>query len=187
MTIDNPASKPASERSGPAGPQTFSYGRAWEKWLLVIFGTFLLPFSLLAVFSATLLLLVHLMVPRIPPLQESLVWIGALFLVLINFNWLFPRVNSASNVKVTPHGLRVQVYAWFFYWRSVPWSEILDVADTSKFDRRGARIQVIKVRRLSRWHRQLSLFYNTGSQPVIVLTSEMQGREQLVALVREHL
>lgn len=96
-------------------------------------------------------------------------------------------VNQHNKVHVINGGLKVRVFLILYYrWIEVPWQEILGVEQSTRKDRWKKPIWVIKVKRLTFWHRYLSMMYKTGNQPVILVSSDMKNRDSLLDLVRKH-
>jgi hypothetical protein len=93
-------------------------------------------------------------------------------------------VNEHANVRVHANGLRVQVFAVFYFWRFIPWDSIRSVEETSAYDRRGKPIYLIIVKKLSLWHRMIGQQYGYGWVPAILLTSDMKDYEELYFIVK---
>jgi hypothetical protein len=94
-------------------------------------------------------------------------------------------VNTHIDIQLREEGLLVRIFAFRFIWKLVPWEEIIRVTPSPRPDRWWRRVWVVQVKRLTLWHRLLSATYFTGWQPGIVITSDLQDREELLKIIRD--
>ena len=95
------------------------------------------------------------------------------------------EINLHIDIQLREEGLLVRIFAFRFIWKLVPWEEIIRVIPSPRPDRWWKRVWVVQVKRLTLWHRLLSATYFTGWQPGIVITSDLQDREELLKIIRD--
>ena len=106
---------------------------------------------------------------------------GCLFLLA------FPPavVNTHTEIQVREKGMLVRVFVFRFVWKLIPWDDVVRIIKSPRPDRWWKPVWVVQVKRLTFWHRLLSASHLTGWQPGIVLTSDLQNREELLKVIRE--
>jgi hypothetical protein len=110
----------------------------------------------------------------------------ALFIGSLFFFFFIPgAINTYPEIQVREEGLLVRVFVFCFMWKLVPWEEIIRVNPSPRPDRWWRRVWVVHVKRLTLWHRILGASYLAGWQPGIVITSDLQDREELLKTIRD--
>jgi hypothetical protein len=110
----------------------------------------------------------------------------ALFIGSLFFFFFIPAaINTYPEIQVREEGLLVRVFVFRFIWKLVPWEEIIRVTPSPRPDRWWKRVWVVQIKRLTLWHRILGASYLAGWQPGIVITSDLQDREELLKIIRD--
>lgn len=107
-----------------------------------------------------------------------------LCLLAYSLAFFFPSINDYNKIKVHQNGLKIQVFNFYFYWRDISWSEVVSIRKSLRPDRKLNSIWLIQIKNLTIWHRFLGLQHMLRWSPVIVLTSDLENREQLIDLIR---
>jgi hypothetical protein len=131
-------------------------------------------------------------------------WVGAIFGVLPDEHW-GPRPLSDyvallvvgiltvfsggllltlyTEVIVTDRGIMAKVL--IFRWVLIPWEDVMGITVTPLHNDPDLW-RFIRVRKLTFFHRFASLCYNTGSDPVLIVSSSMDSYEELMQIIEEH-
>lgn len=90
-----------------------------------------------------------------------------------------------TEVIVTTRGIKVRVF--IFRWIFIPWEDILDVTVPSIPVYNDPNLWCfIRVRKLTLFHRLVSLNWRTGSDPVLIISKYMDGYRELIKIIEEH-
>jgi len=121
--------------------------------------------------------------------QQFAEWVqdaGRLF-----FFWSLPwligagiLIHAYPDVTVGPAGLETTVL--FGIPVHIPWNEVLAVKEASMFPGRHSR-RIILVKRLTPWHRMISLIGCLDLRPGLFITDDIRGYHELVKSVEAHL
>ncbi|HNT25670.1 MAG TPA: hypothetical protein PKM21_14970 [Anaerolineales bacterium] len=95
-------------------------------------------------------------------------------------------LNQYNTIQVVEKGLKITTFGPFLFWKFIPWKDIVGIEKATRVDRWGQTTWVIKVKKLTPWHQYLGKFYGFGDCPIILLTSDMEDREQLVELIKQN-
>lgn len=96
-------------------------------------------------------------------------------------------INHYNRIRVDQHGLLVQVFVFRYVWKYVDWKDVIEVRIIPALDRWGKSQWIIRVRELTYWHKLISRRYGCGSEPGIILTSDLIDREKLLKIVESKL
>ncbi len=97
-------------------------------------------------------------------------------------------INQYNKIRVTKQGLEVRVFSMLVYrWTKVPWSEVFIVKPSEREDRWGKTLWIIEVKKLTIWHRFISMVFFTGKHPVILISSDMEQRDLLLNSIKEYI
>lgn len=167
----------------------FTYGKAGciSTFLPLVMFSFA---TIIVLFGITENLFVVLFrIPFEPPITGT-PWGDLLVFCLIGYAVIvvvMPMINICNKVQVLEKGLRVRIFTGLFYWKFIPWKDIIGIKPSPKLQFRLLFVWVIKVKHLTFLHRLLSETYRTGSQPGIIITSDMKGGEELLKIIQDHL
>jgi hypothetical protein len=93
--------------------------------------------------------------------------------------------NICNAIQVCDRGLKVRVFTLFRPWRFIPWSEVTGIETSSLIWHRDQLVWIIKVKKLTRWHKRLCYAYRVGYQPGIIITPYVQNRFELLDMVQK--
>jgi hypothetical protein len=96
-------------------------------------------------------------------------------------------INTHTEVQVVEEGLLVRVFVFRFLWKFVPWEDVVKITKSPRPDRWWKKVWIVQVKQLTLWHRMLSASYLAGWQPGIAITSDLQGREELLKIIGDWL
>jgi len=96
-------------------------------------------------------------------------------------------VNHYNRIRVAKEGLYVEVYMFRYIWKFVAWEDILDITLLAQLDRWRKPQWLIRVKELTYWHRWISWRYNCGSQPGILISSDLIDREKLLEIIEQRI
>jgi hypothetical protein len=96
-------------------------------------------------------------------------------------------VNQYNRIRVAEEGLYVEVYAFRYIWKFVSWDEILELKLLPRLDRWGKPQWLLRVKNLTSWHRWISWHYRCGSDPGIVINSDLINGDKLLDIIDEKL
>jgi hypothetical protein len=121
------------------------------------------------------------------PLDFTTLMEASLLLVscVIMLPLILTILNQHNTIHVMENGLRITTFGPFLFWKFIPWQDINGIEIGKRMDRWRQPVWIIKVRRLTPWHRYLGKFYNAGSSPIITLTSDMDGRYELMNIIEK--
>lgn len=90
-----------------------------------------------------------------------------------------------TEVVVTEEGMKVRVF--IFKWVFIPWEDVLDITVTPIPGCNDPNLwRFVRVRRLTFFHRLASICYLTGLKPVLIINKHMEGYEELIRTIEEH-
>lgn len=163
----------------------FTYGKAEY--------TLLLPqLCILAILGPLLLFLLsvnifwvidELLHEHIISLEKALIEIPLICFGLYVIYMIPTFANQYSRIQITDNGIKVRIFSFRFYWKLIPWDQIIRVELTPNLDRWKQQIWVIKVKELSNWHKNLSRYYRMGPNPIVILTSDLDNRQFLLEII----
>jgi hypothetical protein len=150
----------------------------------------LLPFLMMGISIPLLIVNVIVLLADFSTRKLALGYWGHLIGLIVSLVTILlvcvPTINQHNKLVVTENGLRVRIFSIIFYrWVEVPWQEILGVELAKRPDRWRQPLWVIKIKKLTIWHRWLSFIFCKGKHPVILISSDMENRESLLNLVAE--
>jgi len=96
-------------------------------------------------------------------------------------------VNQYNRIRVAKEGLYVEVYAFRYIWKFIRWNEILELRLLPRPDRWGKPQWLVRVKNLTYWHRWISWHYQCGSDPGIVINSDLMNGDKLLKIIDEKL
>jgi len=97
------------------------------------------------------------------------------------------QINEYNQIRVIKDGLYVRVYVFRYSWKFVEWSDVLGIQLSFALDRWHKPLWLINVRKLTYWHKLLSAQYGSGTQPCIVVSSDIIDRDELLDLIERKL
>ena len=110
--------------------------------------------------------------------------ISLVFILLI----FHSAINQYNKIHVTKKGLEIRAFSIPLYrWIKVPWKEIIDIKQAMRKDRWGKTLWVIEVKKLTVWHRFLSIILHSGHHPIVLISSDMKERNTLLSVIEEHI
>jgi hypothetical protein len=108
--------------------------------------------------------------------------IAGLVVVLVFFliAWLalwqmFPAIRTSSQ------GIEVRLF--WFWWRSVPWDDVVEV---SPWRAAGRRLLVVVVNRLTWFHRVYGIVYGESVRPAFLISEGIAHCDELLRTIRLH-
>jgi hypothetical protein len=107
--------------------------------------------------------------------------------ILFLLTFLPMMVNTHTEIQVREEGLLARVFVFCFIWKLIPWEDIIKITKSPRPDRWWKGTWIVQVKRLTFWHRLLSMTYLTKWQPGIVITSDLQGHEELLQIIQAQL
>jgi len=113
--------------------------------------------------------------------------IGTAYFLFLASTMSLPIVNQYNRIRVAEEGLYVEVYAFRFIWKLVRWEEILEVKLLPILDRWRKPQWLLRVKNLTYWHRWISWYYRCGSDPGIVINSDLINGDALLNIIDEKL
>ncbi|MBN2116639.1 MAG: hypothetical protein JW730_08715 [Anaerolineales bacterium] len=120
--------------------------------------------------------------------RAIVVLIGLTYGLFLVFTGPLQTVNEYNRIRVAKEGLYVEVHIILRYlWKFVPWRDVLDLKLVPDLDRWRKPQWLIKVKELTYWHRWISWRHNCGSNPGILITSDLIDREELLNIIEENL
>lgn len=116
------------------------------------------------------------------PRGEDLKYLGVAWIPLIIGCTL---LTFYTEVIVAEAGMKVRVL--IFKWVFIPWEDVLAITVTPIPGGNDPNLwRFIRVKRLTLFHRLLSICYLTGLQPVLIIGKQMEGYEELIQIIEEH-
>ncbi|MBN2548107.1 MAG: hypothetical protein JXB15_03030 [Anaerolineales bacterium] len=166
----------------------FSYGGVELKQLLftILFSLIAIPILLVIIIAESMKIYRFLFLSD-PLSPEILLEIPALFFGAYVVFHIPELVNQYNRIRVADEGLYVRVFIYRFIWMFLPWSEIIDTEIAPILDRWMKPMFVIKVKKLTSWHKYLGQQYGVGFHPVILLASDLENRSELLRYINEKL
>ena len=113
--------------------------------------------------------------------------IGSTYGLFLAITLPLQTVNQYNRIRATEEGLQVEVYIFRYIWKLVCWDEILELKLLSRPDRWGKPQWLLRVRRLTYWHRWISWQYQCGSDPGILINSDLVDRDELLKIIDDKL
>ena len=166
----------------------FSYGEIeyYSLFIVLLLGL-TIPIMALVAFQKTSTILHIFQQGGLPTVDDLFGLLWAAFWVLALILGVPVGSNQYNRIRVVEGGLQVRIFVFWYFWKFIPWEEITGVDISPRLDRNQASVFVIKVKRLTVWHSGNSQLYWVGSQPGILVTSEMYNRFELLAIIDQHL
>jgi hypothetical protein len=96
-------------------------------------------------------------------------------------------VNQYNRIRVAKEGLYIEVYVFRYIWKFIHWNDILELKLSPKLDRWGKPQWLLKVKNLTYWHRWISWQHGSGSDPSVLINSDLIGRDKLLDLIETKL
>lgn len=138
--------------------------------------------ALLPRWIRTVITVASALVQRYPPARNDLWFLAApwiLFFIGMSLLTLY------TEVIVTEAGMKVRVF--IFKWVFIPWEDVLEITVTPLPGYSDPNLwRFIRVRKLTLFHRLDSICYLTGLKPVLIINKHMEGYEELIRIVEEH-
>jgi hypothetical protein len=119
--------------------------------------------------------------------KEVIEFLGLCLSVIFLIIFSHQDINHHNSIQVLEKGLRVRVFFFIFLWKFIPWSDVISIELSPLVDRWNNSVWVIVVKRLTFWHRRLSVIYRVGNLPGIILSSDLNQRGELMDLVEKHI
>lgn len=94
-------------------------------------------------------------------------------------------LNMFPDLGISAEGLHVRFFA--VKWLFVPWSDVIDLSITPATAASKTPGYVIRVRKLTIWHRMLGYFMGSGTTPGVIFASDIEGYDRLVRELRTHI
>jgi hypothetical protein len=145
-------------------------------WILLLIGVFFFLATVFALITGQAILY-----------RAVIVWVGIVFVLLWASTILLPIVNQYNRIRVTEEGLYVEVYVFRYFWKFISWDEILELKFLVRLDRWGKPQWLLRVRNLTYWHRWISWHHWCGSDPGILIHSDLINRDKLLDVIEEKL
>lgn len=120
-------------------------------------------------------------------IRAFIVLIGSAFGFFLVLTGALQNVNQFNRIRVAKEGLYVEIYVLRYIWRLVEWKDVLDIRLLPNLDRWGKPQWLIRVKKLTYWHRWISWRYNCGLEPGILISSDLINREKLLEIIDENL
>ena len=91
-----------------------------------------------------------------------------------------------TEFDIADEGMRVRVFA--FKWVFIPWEDVLGLTLPRIPGGNDPRLwHFVRVRKLTPFHRLLSLSYQMGADPVLPIHRRIENYEMLVQIIEEHI
>ena len=119
--------------------------------------------------------------------RAVIVLFGTSFGLFIAVTGLLQTVNHYNRIRVTEDGLYVEVYVFRYVWKFVGWNEVVELKLLPSPDRWRKPQWLLRVTNLTYWHRWVSWYHGCGSEPGIVINSDLIGRDTLLDIIEEKL
>jgi len=143
----------------------------------ILAGLVLLPRWITTLFSVLLGLL-----QGCRPGGDELKYLGVAWMPLVIGCTL---LTLYTEVIVGKEGMKVRVF--IFKWIFIPWQDVLDVTVPPIPGGNDPNLwRFIRVRRLTFFHRLVSICYLTGLKPVLIIGKQIEGYEELIQTIEEH-
>ncbi len=110
---------------------------------------------------------------------------GLLFGLFLAITIPLVIVNQYNRIRVAEEGLYVEVYAFRHIWRLIDWDDILGIRLSPRLDRWGKPQWLIRVKELTFWHRWISWLNNCGSEPSILINSDLIDGVKLLKVIEK--
>lgn len=107
--------------------------------------------------------------------------------VYIAFSGPLSLANQFNTIRVNDDGLHIQVYAFRYIWKFVAWKDVQSIKLAPRLDRWGRSQWLVKVNKLTYWHRIISQYYGCGPEPVFVINSDLDGWDELIEIIEDKL
>lgn len=107
-----------------------------------------------------------------------------LFMVLTG---ALQNINQFNRIRVAEEGLYVEIYVLRYTWKLVEWKDVLDIKLLPSLDRWRKPQWLIRVKELTYWHRWISWRFNCGSEPGILISSDLIDREKLLEIIEQRI
>ena len=111
--------------------------------------------------------------------------IGSTYGLFFAITFPLQTVNHYNRIRVADEGLHVEVYIFRYIWKFVRWDEVLELKLLPRPDRWGKPQWLLRVRHLTYWHRWISWQYQCGSDPGILINSDLINRDKLLTIIEE--
>jgi hypothetical protein len=105
--------------------------------------------------------------------------------------WIFLILGGTllihhTEIIVTDKGIRARIL--LLKWVFIPWEDVLDVTVPSVLGYSNSSLmRFIQVKKLTPLHQLASLCYTTGSNPVLIINWCMNGYEEVIQIIEEHI
>jgi hypothetical protein len=93
-------------------------------------------------------------------------------------------LNQYTEIIVADQGMWVRVF--LLKWVFVPWEDVLNITTTPS-TYLPALLHLIQVRKLTVFHRLISITYRAGSKPSIVINGHMRNYQELLETIEKHI
>ena len=94
-------------------------------------------------------------------------------------------ITQYTEIGVTDTGMKVRVFV--FWWVFIPWEDVLGVTVPPLPVYNDPRLmRLIRVRKLTLFHRLASICYATGPQPILIVNKHMADYEELIQTIEDH-
>jgi len=115
-------------------------------------------------------------------------FLAAIASLLILFVGPMYTLNEYSDIQLLDNGLKVRIFITFIpLWKYVGWEDIIRIPKSKKVDRFFKPIYLIQVKKLTIWHSFLGWRHAGFWQPVLLITSDMNNRDELIELINKQL
>ena len=118
-------------------------------------------------------------------LRAIAVLIGSGYGIFVALIGALQNINQFNRIRVTEEGLYVEVYVLRYIWKLVEWKDVLDIRLLPNLDRWRKPQWLLRVKKLTYWHRWISWRYSCGSEPGIIISSDVVGREELLDIIEQ--
>ena len=94
--------------------------------------------------------------------------------------------NIMLPIIVTPEGLKVQIFLFWFRWVFIPWDEVVNVVKSPIPGAGLSSVTVVQVKKLSLLHRFIGFIHIRNFSPRIIINSYIKDYEELIEIIKSN-
>ena len=94
--------------------------------------------------------------------------------------------NIMLPIIVTPEGLKVQIFLFWFRWVFIPWDEVVNVVKSPIPGAGLSSVTVVQVKKLSLLHRFIGFIHIRNFSPRIIINSYIKDYEELIEVIKSN-
>jgi len=94
--------------------------------------------------------------------------------------------NKMLPIVVTPEGLKVQIFLFWFRWVFIPWDEVINVVKSPIPGAGLSSVTVVQVKKLSLFHRFIGFIHIRNFSPRIIINSYIKDYEELIEIIKSN-